>query len=165
LPPEAHPQVLTRDETRRTHPTEQHSEEIRPTPRPPGQARHQVYDLRKALDDRQRELVSAELQANSKTYAAVTRKIADANTQLQRTIADIQSIGDTMATVTGDHWFPGPIAAIGHGMISAIALSGHSGAGPLAAGRSSPASSPTNTRALPKARLGAEAPSFGPGEH
>lgn len=61
---------------------------------------HQLYALRKALDDQQRELVSAEFQANSPTYGAVTQNIADANTQLQRTIADIHRIGDTIATVT-----------------------------------------------------------------
>lgn len=61
---------------------------------------HQLYALRKALDDQQRELVGAEFRSNSPTYAAVTQKIADANTQLQGTIADIQRIGDAISTVT-----------------------------------------------------------------
>lgn len=61
---------------------------------------HQLYALRKALDDQQRELVSAEFQADSGAYRAVTQNIADANAELQRTIADIQRIGDTIATVT-----------------------------------------------------------------
>lgn len=61
---------------------------------------HELYALRKALDDQQRELVSAEFRANSPTYGTVTQKIADASRELQGTIGDIQRIGDTIATVT-----------------------------------------------------------------
>lgn len=61
---------------------------------------HQLFALRKALDDQQRDLVSAEFQVNAPTYATVTQQIASANQQLQNTIANLQMIGNTIATVT-----------------------------------------------------------------
>jgi hypothetical protein len=61
---------------------------------------HQLYALRKALDDQQRDLVAAEFQQNSANYASITQDLVKANNQLQTTIKDIQRIADTIATVT-----------------------------------------------------------------
>jgi hypothetical protein len=61
---------------------------------------HQLFALRKALDDQQRQLVSADFQVNTTTYATLTQQIAGANQQLQNTIANIQMIGNTIAMVT-----------------------------------------------------------------
>ena len=60
----------------------------------------ELYALRKALDDQQRELVSAEFRADSAAYGTVSEKIADASRELQGTIGDIQRIGDSITTVT-----------------------------------------------------------------
>lgn len=61
---------------------------------------HQLFALRKALDDQQRELVSAGFKQNSAAFTSATQALAQSNTQLQKTLADIQRIADTISTVT-----------------------------------------------------------------
>lgn len=61
---------------------------------------HQLYALRKGLDDEQRQLVTAEFNQNSSSYASITQDLTDADNQLQITIKDIQRVADTIATVT-----------------------------------------------------------------
>lgn len=61
---------------------------------------HQLYALRKALDDQQRELVSAIFQENDADFAAITDKIQDLNEELITTLNDIQKIASSVATVT-----------------------------------------------------------------
>jgi hypothetical protein len=61
---------------------------------------HQLFALRKALDDQQRDLVAAEFQQNSQNYVTITQNLAGASQRLQTVIADIQRISDTISTVT-----------------------------------------------------------------
>ena len=68
---------------------------------PPDSAEwHQLYALRKALDDQQRELVSAIFQENDADFVEISGRIEVLNQQLQATLNDIQKIASTIATVT-----------------------------------------------------------------
>lgn len=60
----------------------------------------QLYDLRKALDARQRELVAAIFQENDADFVAISEKIHDLNEELITTLNDIQKIASSIATVT-----------------------------------------------------------------
>lgn len=61
---------------------------------------HQLYALRKALDDEQRALVAAVFQQESDNYESITKNLSQANDQLQTTIKDIQQVANTISTVT-----------------------------------------------------------------
>jgi len=61
---------------------------------------HQLYALRKALDEQQRDLVAEEFQEDSGAYKSITAKIAGASVVLQAVITDIGKVSQTISTVT-----------------------------------------------------------------
>ncbi len=68
---------------------------------PPDSAEwHQLYALRKALDDQQRELVTAMFQEDDADFVGISDKIQALNKELVSTLSDIQKIASTIATVT-----------------------------------------------------------------
>ena len=68
---------------------------------PPDSAEwHQLFALRKALDDQQRELVTAIFQENDADFVEISSRINGLNQQLQGTLDDIQKIASTIATIT-----------------------------------------------------------------
>jgi hypothetical protein len=60
---------------------------------------HNLYALRKHLDDEQRQLVQASINQADATYANLTTQIAAANTQLKTVIANLAKVADTINIV------------------------------------------------------------------
>ncbi len=60
----------------------------------------QLWNLRKRLDDRQRELVTLEIKQDTERFAEITAKLSAANEQLGQTIHHIDQISETVKAVS-----------------------------------------------------------------
>ena len=70
---------------------------------------HQLYALRKALDDHQRDLVATTFQEDSSDYVAITKNLSDASAKLKTTLDDLKKITQTITTVTQIVGFVGQV--------------------------------------------------------